>query len=59
MEILAHKLRNDVKIEGFEIGTRKHVLEAYADDVTIFLAPNEQNLRDALDVLSSFYSLSG
>ena len=59
VEILAHKLRNDVQIKGFEIGTRKHVLEAYADDITIFLAPNEQNLRDALDVLSSFYNLSG
>ena len=38
IEILAHRLRNDPKILGFSIGNNlKHLLEIYADDLSIFL----------------------
>lgn len=60
IEVLAHKLRNDNNIKGFELGPNfKHVLEAYADDMSIFLSPTEQNLRTTLKALSDFFMLSG
>ena len=60
IEILAHKLRNDPKIQGFQLNDQlAHTLELYADDCSIFLQPNDQNLRNALKILADFYKLSG
>ena len=59
IEILAHKLRTDGNIKGFEIGNRSHLIEAYADDISIFLMPDEDNLRATLVTLRNFYKLSG
>ena len=36
-----------------------HLLELYADDCSIFLPPEEENLRNTLNILSSFFKLSG
>ena len=57
IEILALKLRSD--IEGFDIENTAHLLELYADDCSIFLPPSEENLRNTLNLLSSFFKLSG
>ena len=60
IEILAHKLRNDKSIKGFEIGNNlSHLLEIYADDLTVFLTPNSANLRRVVDILDRFYIISG
>ena len=59
IEILAIKMRNDPQITGFKIGNMRHLLEIYADDLTVFLEPNSENLHKTLDVLNSFYKLSG
>ena len=59
IEILAHKLRSDQNIKGFEIGNFSHLLEIYADDLTIFLTPNSENLRRVLETLDNFFHLSG
>ena len=60
IEILAHKLRNDPNIQGFRFDNQIfHTLELYADDCSIFLEPNEQNLRNAMKTLDSFFKLSG
>ena len=60
IEILAHKLRNDDKIQGFELNNQlSHTLELYADDCSIFLQPTEQNLRNAMETLNCFFKLSG
>ena len=67
IEILAHKLREDGRIEGFCIQTKlqnktidlNHLLEIYADDLTIFMKPDSKNLRNAIDTLNSFYKVSG
>ena len=41
IEILAHKLRNDPKIQGFQLQNQlSHTLELYADDCSIFLQRN-------------------
>ena len=45
--------------KGFEVGGKSLLLEAYADDITIFLTPNEQNLRATLNIFSNFYKMSG
>ena len=60
IEILAIKLRSSESgIEGFRVGNLSHLLEIYADDLSIFLEPNSINLRNTINVLTSFYKLSG
>ena len=59
IEILAHKLRHDQRVAGFDIGNSTHLLEIYADDMTIFLRPDSNNLRTVVEILDSFYNLSG
>ena len=60
IEILAHKLRNDGNIRGFKLQDQIcHTLELYADDCSIFLEPEEQNLRNAMKILNLFFKLSG
>ena len=60
MEILAHKLRKDENVKGFEIDDGlSHLLEIYADDLTLFLSPKAENLRRVLEILEGFFRLSG
>ena len=70
IEILAHKLRADKLVEGLKLGddnddedhgldNLQHLLEIYADDLTIFMAPNSQNLRNIINILNNFYKVSG
>ena len=80
IEILAHKLRTDKHVKGFELGEEgegdeeeedreeavdndnrklRHLLEIYADDLTVFLNPSPENLRNVITILNSFFKLSG
>ena len=59
IEVLAHKLRTEKKVVGFKIGSVSQLMELYADDCSIFLEPNANNLRQACQILSNFYTLSG
>ena len=74
IEILAHKLRGEEHIEGFELkdeeegnenvdndidNTTNHLLEIYADDLTIFMKPSSDNLRGVINILNSFFRVSG
>ena len=60
IEVLAHKLRTEPRIQGFELCNQLvHTLEMYADDCSIFLQPSEENLRNALTTLNNFFKLSG
>ena len=59
IEILAHKLRTEKKVQGFQMGQVSHKLELFADDCSIFLQPKSENLRNTMKVLSDFYHLSG
>ena len=59
VEFLAHKLRNNVQIKGFNFGQNtSHMMDLYADDLTIYLAPDDQSLKTVIETLKSFYKLS-
>ena len=59
IEILAHKLRSDKEMRGFQIDDLTHMLELYADDCSIFLQPTDKDLRKAMETLDNFYKSSG
>ena len=73
IEILAHRLRADDEVQGLNLsagdgdrddGTHPqhnlhHLLEIYADDLTIFIAPNRQNLYNVINILNDFFQVSG
>lgn len=65
-EILAHKIRQDRSIQGFKFELIVNKLDLYADDLTIYLyvyeddiQRTENNLRNTLAVIESFYIISG
>ena len=59
IEILAHRLRSDEGVQGFKVWETRNLMEIYADDLTIFLKPCGQNLRNVVNNLTNFYKLSG
>ena len=64
-EVLAHRIKYDRHISGFQIGTKSNILEQYADDLEIFLKvfendrQTEINIRNTIAVLEEFYKISG
>ena len=59
IEILCIKLRHSNKITWFKAGNVRVLLSLYADDVSIFLPYRADHLRNAINILDKFYSLSG
>ena len=59
IEILAHKLREDNTVKGFEVDNMAHLLEIYADDLTLYLSPKADNLRRVIEILERFHRISG
>lgn len=59
IEFLAHKLRNDTDVEGFGLDNNSHLMEIYADDLTLFLTPKAKCLRKVIEILEQFFKLSG
>ena len=59
IEILAIKIRNSNLIKGIKIGDDEIRAALYADDSNVFLELNEQNLRNAIEILEQFYLFSG
>ena len=59
IEILAIKLRSDNTVQAMKLGNLSHLMEIYADDLTMFLEPFDDNLRNAIEVLNDFFRLSG
>ena len=59
IEFLAHRLREDIDIEGFQFEGFSHLLEIYADDLTCFLTPKAKCLRKVIEILESFHKISG
>ena len=65
IEILSIKLRNTDTIAGFKMGVHTHLLDLYADDITLYLlrhndiTQTENNIRNTLKVFEDFKSLSG
>ena len=58
IEILAHKIRNDTSLKGFKVGNLVYFLDAYADDITIYLTPGVENLQNILLIVQGFYKVS-
>ena len=59
VEFLAHRLRNNVQIKGFNFGQNmSNTLDLYADDLTVYLEPDDHSLKLVIETLKSFYSLS-
>ena len=59
IEILANKIRLSDNIKGINLGNTKHLLEIYADDLSVYLEPGDDNLRNVIKALGDFYKLSG
>ena len=59
IEILCIKLRSTANIKGYKMDNLEFLLSLYADDCTIFLEYDEDNLRNTITVLENFYHLSG
>ena len=55
IEILAIKLRTSEQVEPFKIGTVDILLSLYADDMSVFLEPDERNLLAVLNILNDFF----
>ena len=52
-------MRNDPNLKGYKIDAMEMILSLYADDCSIFLEYNADNLRYCLKIMNDFYLLSG
>ena len=59
IEVLCIKIRNSASIVPFTINNTSVLLSLFADDMSIFLTYNAENLRNAVQVLSDFFRISG
>ena len=65
-ELLAHKIRNNPSIIGFQVGDHCNLLDLYADDLTVYLKAYENdinltdlNIRCVITDIQKFYNISG
>ena len=58
-EFLTQAINNNRNIEGITVLNHEHKAGQYADDTSLFLKANENNLRYALETLQWFYHKSG
>ena len=47
-------MRTNEGVEGIKLGNWNHLMEIYADDVSLFLEPSAQNLRNVINILKDF-----
>ena len=58
-EILALKIRSDDKLKGIVIGDKEFRISQFADDTSLTLLYNQQNLDEVVFIFDKFYHLSG
>ena len=58
-EVLGKMIRENEIITGININGKEFRLSQYADDTQIFLDGTEQSLKETLNILKKFYSMSG
>ena len=58
-EFLTLAIKESVDVEGLTVLNKEHKASQYADDTSLFLKSNEENLRNALSILRWFYTKSG
>ena len=52
-------IRNNNDIHGIIIDNKEYKISQYADDSQLFLNGSENSLRETLDILQIFYTMSG
>ena len=58
-EILEKVIRNNNNIHGITIYNKGYKISQYADDTILFVNGSKNSLREKLDVLQTFYEMSG
>ena len=58
-EILGKMVRDSKSISGIKINEKEFRLSQYADDTQIFLDGTEKSLKETLNILKTFYIMSG
>lgn len=58
-EVLGYMIRKDNSIHGIVVNNNEFKLSQYADDTQIFLDGTEDSLQNTLNVLQTFYLMSG
>ena len=59
VELMGETFRTHPGINGIKVGGKEHRISQFADDTTLFMSFNEENLRICMDILNSFYLISG
>lgn len=59
IEPLADRMRNRIRIRGYEIGKEKIALNLYADDILLMLGNPLEAIRELLIISEDFKSYSG
>lgn len=57
--MLAEAFRNDVRVQGVQIGQTPHTLSLFADDMVLYVTEPETSLRAIEDVLEAYCRVSG
>ena len=57
IELLAIKLKNTKGVKGIEVNNQISLISLFADDITLFLDHNEENLKLVLGILKEFKSV--
>ena len=58
-DILGKMVRDSKSISGIKINEKEFRLSQYADDTQIFLDGTEKSLKETLNILKTFYIMSG
>ena len=58
-EILGQMVRKNENIKGIKINNKEYKISQYADDTELLLDGSEKSLRNTLEMLYTFYNMSG
>ena len=58
-EILAEAIKSKKEISGITVYEQEYKTFLYADDTTLFLKPEEKNIRECMQILKEFEQISG
>ena len=58
-EILGQMVRKNENIKGIKINNKEYKISQYADDTQLLLDGSEKSLRNTLEMLYTFYNMSG
>ena len=59
VEFMGEAFRSHPEMTGITIHRQEHKISQFADDITLFMKPTERNLRVCMNILNSFFLISG